>query len=82
VLPETEPAIASNFALRDFDQAVTKLRQIMTKPAKQFIGSVHTSNDLVRVETFIREVAKVKRWDGIDLEPKENEAIETDEKVA
>jgi len=84
VLPETEPATPSNFALRDFDQAVTKLKQIMTRPAKQFVDSVHTSNDLVQVETFLREVAKDKRWAGttLDLEPKEFKAIETDEKVA
>ena len=56
----------------------------MTRPAKQFVDSVHTSNDLVQVETFLREVAKDKRWAGttLDLEPKEFKAIETDEKVA
>ena len=78
-LPETEPATPCNFALRDFDQAVTKLKQIMTKPAKQFVGTRHTTNDLVQVETLLREVAKAKRWDGagLDLEPGEFKAIET-----
>jgi hypothetical protein len=77
-LPETEPATPCNFALRDFDQAVTKLKSIMTRPAKQFVGTCHTTNDLIQVETLLREVAKAKRWDGagIDLEPGEFKAIE------
>jgi hypothetical protein len=81
VLPETEPATPSNFALRDFDDAVTKLKSIMTRPAKQFVGTCHTANDLVQVETLLREVAKAKRWDGaaLDLEPGEVKAIEAAE---
>jgi hypothetical protein len=66
VLPESEPATPCNFALRDFDLAVAKLKTIMTKPAAQFTGTVHSGNDLLHIETFIRDVATAKRFAGLE----------------
>jgi len=74
-LPETEQATPCNYALRDFDQAIAKLKQIMTKPAKHFIGTEHTTNDLVHVETFIQQVCKEKRFAPLeDNEDSEDKA--------
>jgi hypothetical protein len=46
--------------LRDFDQAVSALKQLMTKPSAQFTHTIHTVNDLENVESFMRAVTKAK----------------------
>ena len=56
-VPPPAPNTTPDFPLRDFDQAVNALKQLMTKPAAQFAGTVHTSSDLESVESFIRAVA-------------------------
>jgi hypothetical protein len=44
----------TDFALRDFDQAVSTLKRLMTKRAAQFAGSAHSGNDLENVASFIQ----------------------------
>jgi Protein of unknown function (DUF3102) len=46
----------TDFALRNFDEAIGKLKRLMTKPSAQFAGTVHSANELVTVEDFIRSV--------------------------
>jgi hypothetical protein len=58
-VPPPAPNLAPpDFALRDFDQAISTLKQLMTKPSAQFAKTTHTANDLENVEGFIRNVAK------------------------
>jgi hypothetical protein len=47
-----------DFALRAFDDAISALKRLMTKPSAQFAKTIHTANDLEGVECFIRTVAK------------------------
>ena len=48
--------------LRKFDQAISVLMRLMTKPAARYANSIHSSNDLENVEGFIRAVAdKVRK---------------------
>jgi hypothetical protein len=56
-VPPPAPITTPDFALRDFDQAVTALKQLMTKPAARFASTVHSTGDLENVESFIRAVA-------------------------
>ena len=51
------PITPPNFALRDFDQAIGVLKRLLTKSSAQFAGSVHSREDLEKVESFIRAVA-------------------------
>jgi hypothetical protein len=44
--------------LRAFDDAISALKRLMTKPSAQFAKTIHTANDLEGVECFIRTVAK------------------------
>jgi hypothetical protein len=46
----------TDFALRDFDQAIGTLMRLMTKSSAQFAGTIHSANELVTVEDFIRNV--------------------------
>jgi hypothetical protein len=46
--------------LRDFDQAISALKRLMTKPAAQFNGSAHSANDLEAVMSFLHAVTKAK----------------------
>jgi hypothetical protein len=50
----------TDYALRDFDQAIGVLRRLMTKQATQFAGSTHSANDLEAVESFLHAVTKAK----------------------
>jgi hypothetical protein len=50
----------TDFALRDFDQAISALKRLMTKPSAQFTCTIHTVNDLENVESFMRAVTKAK----------------------
>lgn len=45
-----------DFALRDFDDAISKLKRLMTKPSAQFACTIHSANELVTIEDFIRSV--------------------------
>jgi hypothetical protein len=58
VSPPAEPSPAPNLASRDFDTAISRLKQLMTKPAAQFAGTVISAGDLEHVVDFIRAVAK------------------------
>ena len=55
VLPAPSPP-PPNFMLRKFDQAIAVLQRLMTKSSGQFVGSVHSINDLENVEGFIHAV--------------------------
>jgi hypothetical protein len=50
ITPRPDPAVSA------FDEAVTTLKQLMTKPAAQFVGTIHSARDLKNVESFIRAV--------------------------
>jgi hypothetical protein len=50
----------TDFALRDFDEAIGTLKRLMTKSSAQFAGSTHNANDLENVASFIRAVTKAK----------------------
>jgi hypothetical protein len=45
-----------DFALQDFDQAISALKRPMTKPAAQFAQTIHSTEDLENVEDFIYAV--------------------------
>jgi hypothetical protein len=53
-----------DFALRAFDQAISALKQLMTKPSAQFVQTIHNADDLEGVESFIRAVTKACVDDG------------------
>jgi hypothetical protein len=59
--PPTPPAGSSenlaptDFALRDFDQAIATLKRLTTKPAAHFAGR-HSADDLESIEDFLRTV--------------------------
>jgi ParB-like chromosome segregation protein Spo0J len=46
-----------DFALHSFDEAVTALKQLVTRPSALFENTVHSADDLEKVESFIRAVA-------------------------
>jgi hypothetical protein len=46
----------TNFALRDFDDAISKLKNLMTKPSADFAGTAHSAEDLQKIEDFIHTV--------------------------
>jgi Protein of unknown function (DUF3102) len=52
----TENLATPDFALRDFDQAISVLKRLTTKSSAQFASTVHTTGDLESVESFIRAV--------------------------
>src|SRR5262249_16148492 len=62
--PPTPPAGSSenlaptDFALRDFDQAIGVLKRLKTKSAAQFASSTHSADDLEAVESFLPAVKK------------------------
>jgi len=47
--------------LRDFDQAISTLKRLMTKPSAQFARTAHSADDLEGVEAFVRAVTKARR---------------------
>jgi hypothetical protein len=51
----------TDFALRDFDQAISALKLLRTKPSTQFARTIHSANDLESVESFIHAVMKARR---------------------
>jgi hypothetical protein len=58
-VPPSAPNLAPpDFALRDFDQTITTLKRLQTKPSAQFASTMHSADDLEGVECFIRAVAK------------------------
>jgi DUF3102 family protein len=56
VPPPAPNLVPPDFALRDFDDAVSVLKRLMTKPSAQFASTNHTADDLEGVECFIRAV--------------------------
>jgi hypothetical protein len=61
VLPSAPIQKPTNFALSNFDYAVTVLKQLYTKPLAQFAGTAHSIEDLEKVEAFIRDVIQARR---------------------
>ena len=59
-VPPPAPNMTTDYALNAFDEAVSALKQLMTKPAARFACSVH-ADDLEGVESFIRAVAERAR---------------------
>jgi hypothetical protein len=57
VPPPAPIATPPDYAVRDFDQAVTTLKQLITKPLARFASTIHCADDLETVEHFIRAVA-------------------------
>jgi hypothetical protein len=55
-VPQPTVAPPPNYALKTFDEALTALKRIMTKPAAQFAGTVHAAGELEHVESFIHAV--------------------------
>ena len=51
----------TDFALRDFDQAISALKRLMTKPSTQFARTIHSADDLEGVESFIHTVMRARR---------------------
>jgi hypothetical protein len=57
--PDVPPSASSSppdFALREFDHLISRLKQLMTKSAAQFASTIHTASDLEGIESFIRAV--------------------------
>jgi hypothetical protein len=55
--PIVPPPDFALHALHAFDEAVTALKQLVTKPTAQFASTVHSLGDLEKVECFLRAVA-------------------------
>jgi hypothetical protein len=51
----------TDFALRDFDQAIGALKRLLTKPSAQFAQTIHSADDLESIEAFIHAVTKVRK---------------------
>src|SRR5262249_13937598 len=51
----------TDFALRDFDEAINILNRLKTKPSTQFVQTSHSADDLESVETFIHAVMEARR---------------------
>jgi hypothetical protein len=60
VPPPAANQLPTNFALRAFDQAISALKQLMTKPSAEFAQTAHSADDLEHIESFIRAVAKTR----------------------
>jgi hypothetical protein len=60
--PEVPPTAPNppptDFALRDFDEAITALKRLMTKLSTEFASTIHSAEDLEHIEDFIRTVRK------------------------
>jgi hypothetical protein len=60
--PEVPPTASIpppiNFALRDFDEAITTLKRLVTKLSTEFALTIHSAEDLEHIEDFIRTVRK------------------------
>jgi hypothetical protein len=56
-VPPPAPITTPNLALINFDHAVKALKQLMTKPTAQFVGTAHSADNLQGIESFIRMVA-------------------------
>jgi hypothetical protein len=51
----------TDFALRDFDEAINTLNRLKTKPSAQFAQTTHSADDLLSVEAFIHAVEGLRR---------------------
>jgi hypothetical protein len=61
-VPPTAPnPPPTDFALRDFDQAIGALKRLRTKPSTQFARTIHSADDLEGVESFIHAVMGARR---------------------
>jgi hypothetical protein len=48
----------TDYALRDFDRAISALNRLKTKPTTHFEQTIHSANDLKDVESFIHAVMR------------------------
>jgi hypothetical protein len=63
VPPPAPIAPPPDFALHAFDQAVSELKQLLTKPATKFADTVHTANDLEEVLAFLQAVLERTKYE-------------------
>ena len=75
-LPPPEPPPPPDFALQDFDRAIGTLKRLMTKLSAQFARTIHSADDLEKVENFLRAVMKAKATPKV-IEPTEKRAMTT-----
>jgi hypothetical protein len=59
--PPTPNPPPTNFALREFDHLISRLKELMTKPSAQFTATIHSVNDLENVEGFIHAVMQARK---------------------
>jgi Protein of unknown function (DUF3102) len=50
-----------DFALREFDHVISRLKGLMTKSFADFAGTIHSANDLENIADFIHAVTKARR---------------------
>jgi hypothetical protein len=60
VPPTAEIPPPTNFALRNFDEAIDVLKRLQGQLSAQFANTKHSGNDLENVASFIRTVMKAK----------------------
>jgi hypothetical protein len=61
-VPPPAPITAvPDFALAKFNEAVSALKKLRTKPAAQFASTIHSADDLEDIERFMRAVADLAR---------------------
>src|SRR5262249_48708511 len=60
VPPTAPPPPPTDFALQDFDKAISTLKRVRTKPLTQFTRTIHSADDLEGVKSFIDDVMKAK----------------------
>jgi hypothetical protein len=70
-VPPPAPITTPNLALINFDHAVKALKQLMTKPTAQFVGTAHSADDLQGIESFIHMVADAMKKTA---QPEQHEA--------
>jgi len=51
----------TDFAMRDFDEAISTLKQLQTRQSTQFARTIHSADDLEKVESFIRVVKEARK---------------------
>jgi len=82
-VPPTPPnPPPTDFALRDFDQAISALNRLKTKPSAQFAKTTHSADDLESVEAFIHAVMRANGPSGVVPPRREHSADEVERKLA
>ncbi len=71
-LPPAPPPTVTDFTLQSFDEALTTLLRVYTKPLSNFMASRHSAVEISSVSDFLRALcdAKIKKsWADIGKEP-------------